>query len=287
LSEIELVYSARDVLGEGPRWHPQEQCLYWLDIESRYYHRLHIATGTHEIFDVGELVGVIGFRERGGLVLASERGFSFFDPETRRLEPIGNPEEGKTNTQFNEGAVDRLGRFWAGTYGDPFKNSLYRLDPDLSIHRMDTGFDISNGMGWSPDNQVMYFTDSTPGIIYAYDYDLATGSITNRRKFVDRSGQNGVPDGLTVDADGFIWSAVWGGSCIERYDPEGKLERRIHLPVQCPTSMAFGGQDLDELYITSALYEIPKEERPHYPADGNLYRIKGIAKGIAEPKFAG
>jgi len=287
MGEIELVFAAHDVLGEGPRWHPQEQCLYWVDIEEKRYHRLHVATNTHQIFNVGELIGVLAFRSRGGLVMASERGFSFFDPEMQKLEHIGDPESHKPETQFNDGAVDRLGRFWAGTLGDPFKNSLYRLDPDLSIHLMDTGFDISNGMGWSPDNRVMYLTDSTPGMIYAYDYDLATGSITNRREFVNRSGQPGVPDGLTVDAEGFIWSAVWDGGCIERYDPDGKLERRINLPVQYPTSMAFGGQDLDELYITSALYEFPKEERHRYPLDGGLFCIKGLAKGIEVSMFAG
>jgi len=152
---------------------------------------------------------------------------------------------------------------------------------------METGIDISNGIGWSPDNKVMYYTDSTPQLIYAYDFDLATGSIANRRVFVDRSGQRGVPDGLTVDADGFVWSAVWGDRCIERYDPAGRLERRIDVPVLCPTSVAFGGENLDELYFTSALIEIPKEERYKYPLDGNLFCIKGLAKGIAEPKFEG
>jgi len=133
----------------------------------------------------------------------------------------------------------------------------------------------------------MYFTDSTPGIIYAYDFDLAAGSIANRRKFVDRSGLEGVPDGLTVDAEGFVWSAVWGGHCIERYDPEGKLEQRIDLPVSWPTSLTFGGKNLDVLYITSALYEIPKEERHRYSLDGSLFCIKGLAKGIQEPMFMG
>lgn len=287
MSEVKLVFAAHDELGEGPRWHPQEQCLYWVDIEAKHYHRLHTATHTHQIFEIGELVGVLAFRGRGGLILASERGFSFFDPEMQKLEHIGDPEAHKPTTQFNDGAVDRLGRFWAGTLGDPFKNSLYRIDPDLSIHIMDTGFDVSNGMGWSPDNRVMYFTDSTPGVIYAYDYDLATGSISNRRAFVNRSGQPGVPDGLTVDADGFVWSAIWGGYCIEQYDPAGKLERKIELPVGYPTSMAFGGENLDELYITSALYEIPKEERNRFPLDGGLFCIKGLAKGIVETKFAG
>jgi sugar lactone lactonase YvrE len=133
----------------------------------------------------------------------------------------------------------------------------------------------------------MYFTDSTPAIIYAYDFDLETGSIANRRVFVDRSGQAGVPDGLAVDAEGFVWSAVWGGRCIERYDPAGRLERRIEVPVLCPTSLAFGGARLDELYFTSALYEIPREERHKFPLDGGLFVIKGLAQGLPEPKFAG
>ena len=287
MSKVDLVFAAHDVLGEGPLWHPQEQRLYWVDIEEKRYHRLDPATNAHQIIEVGELVGVLAFRSRGGLVMASDKGFSFFDPETRRLEPINNPESDKANTQFNDGAVDRAGRFWAGTLGDSYKNSLYRLDPDLSVHRMDTGFDVSNGMGWSPDNRVMYFTDSTPGIIYAYDFDLATGNIANRRKFVDRSGLKGVPDGLTVDAEGFVWSAIWDGHCIERYDPAGKLERKIDLPVGWPTSLAFGGENLDELYITSALYEIPKEERQRFPMDGGLFCIKSLAKGIKEPMFMG
>jgi sugar lactone lactonase YvrE len=287
MSEVELVFDAHDELGEGPLWHPQEQRLYWVDIEAKRYHCLHPATGAHQVVEVGVQVGVLAFRRRGGLVMATDHGFMFYDPETKKLEPIGDPEAGKPETRFNDGAVDRLGRFWAGTLGDPFKNSLYRLDPDLSIYRMDSGVDISNGIGWSPDNRVMYFTDSTPAIIYAYDFDLATGSIANRRVFAERSGQRGVPDGLTVDADGCVWSAVWGDRCIERYDPTGRLERRIELPVQCPTSLAFGGENLDELYITSALYEIPREERPKYPLDGGLLCIKGLARGIAEPEFAG
>jgi sugar lactone lactonase YvrE len=258
-----------------------------VDIESKRFHRLDPVSKSYELFEVGELIGVVGFRQKGGLVLASERGFSFYDLPTKRLQPIGNPEAHKSNTQFNDGAVDRKGRFWAGTLGDSYNNSLYRLDPDLSIHCMDTGFDISNGMGWSPDNKVMYFTDSSPGIIYAYDFDLATGSIANRRKFVERKGLEGVPDGLTVDAQGFVWSAVWGGHCLERYDPSGKLERRIDLPVGWPTNMAFGGKNLDELYITSALYEIPVEERHRYPLDGSLFCIKGLARGLPEPSFLG
>jgi sugar lactone lactonase YvrE len=287
MSDVELILSARDELGEGPLWNVAEQALYWVDIDGKRYHRLDPLKHVHRIVDVGEKVGVLAFRQKGGLVMATDHGFVFFDPEAGRLEHIADPELHKPQTQFNDGKVDRAGRFWAGTLGDSFQNSLYRLDPDGSVHSMESGVDVSNGIGWSPDNQVMYFTDSTPAVIYAYDFDLGSGSIANRRVFVDRTGKKGVPDGLTVDAEGFIWSAVWDGWCVERYDPQGKLERTLQMPVQFPTSVAFGGRDLDELYVTSALVEIPVPERSSYPLAGGLFRIKGLIKGLSEPLFAG
>jgi len=287
MTDIELVYPARDEVGEGPLWHPGEQALYWVDNETNHYHRFEPSTGLHALVDLGEKACVLVYRQRGGLVVATDRGFSFFDPRTGQLEHIGNPEAGKTGAQFNDGKVDRQGRFWAGTLGDPHNNSLYRLDPDRSIHRLDTGFDISNGLGWSPDNRVMYFVDSTPMHIYAYDFDLESGSLANRRVFVDRSAKPGVPDGLTVDAEGFIWVAVWDGACVERYDPAGRLAHKIDLPVRCPTSLAFGGPNLDELYITSALYEIPPAERANHPLDGGLLRVRGAGQGLPEPGYGG
>ena len=287
MSEIELVLSAHDELGEGPLWNPAEQRLYWVDIESRLYHWLDPLSGEHDIVHLGEKAGVLALRSQGGLVIASEKGFSFFDPLTRRLEPVADPESHKPQTQFNDGKVDPAGRLWAGTLGDPFQNSLYRLDPDLSVHCMETGVDISNGIGWSPDHRTMYFTDSTPAIIYAYDYDLPTGSIANRRVFVNHSDRQGVPDGLAVDTDGFVWSAVWDGWCVERYDPDGKLERVIQLPAQFPTSVAFGGPNLEDLYITSAAMEIPPASRPDAPMAGGLFRVKGLARGLPIAQFAG
>jgi sugar lactone lactonase YvrE len=287
MSDVELVIAARDDLGEGPLWHPEEQAIYWTDIEEGRYHRLHPASGQHDVVQVGEKVGVLGFRQQGGLVMATNRGFSFFDPAAGRLEHLGDPEADKPETQFNDGAVDRAGRFWAGTLGDSFKNSLYRLDPGGTIHCMETGLDISNGIGWSPDNRTLYLVDSTPGVVYAYDFDLDSGSIANRRVLTDRQGRPGIPDGLTVDASGGIWIAIWDGACLEQLDPSGQLVQQIQLPVQYPTSMAFGGPNLDELYITSALYEYPREERHKYPLDGSLFRIRGLATGLPEPLFAG
>jgi sugar lactone lactonase YvrE len=287
MNEIELVLNAKDELGEGPLWHAGEQALYWVDIEGRRYHRFEPRSGQHKIIPVGVRVGALGFRSQGGFVFATENGFSLFNPSTGQLAPIGDPEADKPQTRFNDGAVDRAGRFWAGTLGDPQHNNLYRLDPDGAIHRMDTGIDISNGIGWSLDNRLMYYVDSTRWAIYAYDFDLSAGSITNRRVFVDRSGKRGVPDGLIVDAQGFIWIAVWGGSCLERYDPDGQLEQTIPLPVEFPTSMAFGGENLQDLYITSAQELIPQEDRHRFPLAGNLFCIRNAGKGLAEPMFAG
>lgn len=285
-NDVELVLAAHDELGEGPVWHVDEQALYWVDIDGQRYHRLEPISGRHDVIVVGEKVGCLGLCRHECVVLASDHGFSFFDPAENTLTPIGDPESHKPETRFNDGAVDRAGRFWAGTLGDARNNNLYRLDPDGAIHHMETGIEISNGIGWSPDNRTMYYVDSMPGLIYAYDFDLASGDIAHKRIWVDRTGQQGLPDGLTVDAEGFIWIAVWDGYCLERYDPTGKLERRLPMPVQYPTSMAFGGAALDELYVTSALIEIPLSERRPGALDGGLFRIGGAGRGLPEPRFA-
>jgi sugar lactone lactonase YvrE len=152
---------------------------------------------------------------------------------------------------------------------------------------MESGIDISNGIGWSLDDRTMYYIDSTRFVIYAYDFDLASGNIANRRALVERADTNSVPDGLIVDAEGFIWTAIWGGSCLERYDPAGKLERSLALPVEYPTSMAFGGLQLEDLYITSAQELIPRSERAKYPLAGNLFCIRRAGRGLPEPAFLG
>lgn len=287
MNEIELVLAADDELGEGPLWHPQEKALYWVDIEGRRYHRLEPQSGLHEITPVSARPGVLAFRRQGGLVLATDRGFLLFDPASGEQTLLGDPEANKPQTRFNDGAVDRMGRFWAGTMGDPRNNNLYRLDPDGSIHCMDTGIDLSNGISWSLDDRVMYFVDSIPKVIYAYDFDLASGSIANRRVFIDRSAQQGVPDGLIVDADGYLWTAIWGGGCLERYDPHGRLVQNFPMPVTFPTSMAFSGPDMEDLYITSARTEIPLDERAQFPLAGSLFRMRAAGRGVAEPMFAG
>ena len=183
--------------------------------------------------------------------------------------------------------MDRRGRFWAGTLAPGATSSLYRLDPDLTVHTMETGITASNGIGWSPDNRTMYFTDTRRKTIYAYDFDAATGSIGNRRPLIFTPEEDGVPDGLTVDSEGFIWSARWGGWKVSRYDPSGKLEREVRLPVQYPTSCAFGGDRLDELYVTSARTRVSEEQIHDQPFAGDLLRLRTGIRGLPEPKFAG
>ncbi len=287
MSEIEHVLSINCRLGEGPIWSCEEQALYWVDIEAHCFHRLCVTTGSHSCFDVGLPVGALAFRASGGLVLATRDGFAFWDPESQALDFVADPEPGKPGARFNDGGVDRQGRFWAGTMSKDPTSSLYRLDPDGSVHRMESGVTISNGIGWSPDNRTMYYTDSPVRMIYAYDFDPATGAIENRRPFVHTPDEKGVPDGMTVDREGFVWSARWDGWKVTRYDPDGKVEREIQMPVQRPTSCTFGGPELTDLYITSAWTGLSDVERAGQPLAGDLFRLPTGVGGFEEPKFAG
>jgi sugar lactone lactonase YvrE len=287
MHELEHILAVKNQLGEGPLWHPEEQALYWVDIDRHCFYRLVPATGQHEVFAVGLPIGVLAFRASGGLVMATKNGFAFWSQETQKLAFIADPEADRPEARFNDGAVDRQGRFWAGTISEGFTNSLYRLDPDGAVHKLESGIGVSNGIGWSLDDKTMYFTDTPRRIIYAYNFDPATGAIENRRPFVQVPESEGFPDGLTVDSEGFIWSAHWDGWKITRYDPTGKIEREIQVPVQRPTSCTFGGAELNELYVTSASVGLSQAALKDQPLAGDLFRLKVEVKGLAEPKYLG
>lgn len=287
---VECLLDGRNTLGEGPVWDPERSCLFWTDIRAGNYFSL--APGSEpkasaRVHPVGVMVGAIGLRAGAGLLLATSEGFAFHDPAGReRPTFIADPEAHLPDTRMNDGAVDPSGRFWAGSMGEG-GGSLYRLDPDLSLRMVDEGFGTPNGIGWSPDGTVMYFTDSDARTIYRYDVDPAGGGIENRRPFVVSSDDDGVPDGLTVDAEGFVWSARWDGWRLERYDPEGSLERVVMMPVQRPTSVAFGGDDLDQLYVTSARIGLTDGELKSQPQAGGLFRLRPGVRGRAEYRFGG
>jgi sugar lactone lactonase YvrE len=286
--EVEQIFDAQNILGEGPVWNDEENALYWVDIEGKSINRLLFPERIHEKFDMEISVCAYAFREKGGLVLATTEGFAFWDADSKELTPIANPEEGKEGARFNDGKVDRKGRFWAGTMtAEGATSSLYRLDVDGTIKKMETGITISNGIGWSPDDKTMYFVDTLRYVINSYDFDLEKGEISNKRDFVKFSEDGGVPDGMTVDSEGYVWCAMCMGGRVVRYSPEGKLDMDIKMPVDLPTSVMFGGDNLDELFITSGWITLDEEKRKKQPYAGDIFRIRTQAKGLPETKFGG
>lgn len=289
--EAEHFRATQNRLGEGALWSMAEQALYWVDLESNYFYRWDYRTQAQTTFEAGQMVGCLALRAKGGLALAAQHGFAFWDFQTNQLvpgpDPIKNPE-----MRFNDGNVDSQGRFWAASMYfdnevDQREGSLYRLDPAGSVHEMATHLAIPNGLGWSPDLKTMYHTDSPRRVIYAYDYDAATGRIENRRNFIYTPGEKSMPDGLTVDSEGCIWSCYWGGWKVIRYDPAGKVEREVYVNAANVTSCAFGGPDLDELFITTAWTGLTNEERRQQSQAGDLFHLKTGVKGIPSHKFAG
>ena len=283
--EVEHILSVENHIGESPQWNIEEQALYWIDLWPGIIYRYKPDSGLYQIFNLGIPIGAISFRASGGLVLATKDGFATWDSTTGRLEFISNPES-DSQFRFNDGKVDRQGRFWAGTMIEGSTEpvgSLYRLDPDLSVHTMDTGMILTNGIGWSPDNGTMYYNDTLKQCMYAYDFNATTGAITNRRIFIQYPPDTN-PDGLTVDSEGYIWCALCKAYKVVRYAPSGVIDREIQLPGIFTLSCIFGGKNLDELYVTTGWLE--NREKQQIFA-GDLFRIKTDVKGLPEPASAG
>jgi len=240
--------------GEGPCWDAAEQALYWIDVRDGRVFRMD-ARGSLATWDVGQAVGAVAPRASGGFVVAAKDGFLALDPASGGMITLAAVEQDRPENRMNDGACDRAGRFYAGTMADDERSrdgALYRLDPDLRVTTLLTGVGISNGIGWSPDERLMYYVDSLDHQVDVFDYDPAAGEIDGRRRFAAVGQAGVVPDGLTVDADGGVWVAVWGGGAVLRYDPGGRMRQVIELPAVNVTSCAFGGAALDRLYITSA-----------------------------------
>ncbi|MEM7120088.1 MAG: SMP-30/gluconolactonase/LRE family protein [Pseudomonadota bacterium] len=287
----ERIGTASYRLGEGPLWDHDNGTLYWLDLLQPGVFRYDPSSGDIDGWELpGDVGGSMALREKGGAVIAMDRGFHFFDFDTGTCETIVEPEPEKTDTTINDGKADRRGRFFAGSEDLSFKEpkgSLYRLDPDLSWSVVDRGFICANGPCWSPDNSIFYFADSNKHTIYAYDYDIETGELANRRVFLDTRPYNATPDGGTIDADGYLWTTFTETGCIARFAPDGSLDELIETPIEMVTSLTFGGDDMDVLYVTSIGDEIDGL-RPSKPDAGGIYAVTGLgAKGLPEPKFAG
>jgi len=291
-TDISVVVHSRNVIGESPIWCPTTEQLYLVDISGQQIHLLHPADGNYRTFDLPDWVTSLSTRAKGGLVLTMRKTFAFYDPDTGKLEVLADPEPERPGNRFNDGKCDRQGRLWAGTMGAKdwlaATGALYRFDPDQRITLMQDQVKCSNGTGWSPDGRTMYYTESFRYGIFAYDFDPATGTIENRRPFVTLDPDaSGFPDGLTVDAEGFVWSAQPVYGRIVRYDPAGKMERIIALPVSRGTSCIFGGPDYQTLYITTATETLTEAQMAEEPLAGSLLSCEPGFRGIPETPFAG
>ena len=213
-------------------------------------------------------------RTSGQMVFADAAGFGLLNLLSGESTRIANPESELQGNRFNDGKVDRAGRFWAGTIDDRCmkpSGSLYRLDPDYSVHRMASGFICSNGLGWSPDDRIMYFVDSMTRTLWSYEFDLRSGALGKRRVFAQLRDVDGVFDGLTIDSEGYVWVAVWDGWRVIRYAPDGSIDHEVRFPVQRPSSCMFGGHDLKTLYVTSACVELGWKNLLTGPLAGALF----------------
>ncbi len=288
MSEVTCVLQAGALLGEAPLWDAADRVLYWVDIKRREVHRLDPVTGRDARWLTLEEVGSLAVRAAGGLVVALRSGFHFLDLDTGGVVPIARPEPDRPENRFNDGKPDRRGRFWAGSMHDPetaATGALYRLDPDLSCHRMVDGLICSNALCWSPDGRIMYHADTCHRTVWAWDSDPASGQIANRRVFARLEEEEGAPDGATVDAEGFVWLAHWDGWRLSRRDPAGRVARVIQLPVQRPTCPAFGGPGLDVLYLTSATIGLAARDLARQPWAGGILALDPEVRGLPEARF--
>jgi sugar lactone lactonase YvrE len=284
-----VAFAGRDHLGEGPSWNAADQELSWVDINGGLLRRWQPAGGEEATVELGAPVSFAVARERGGWAIGREDRVALIDPEGKEttLMQIDNPP---ADSRFNDAKCDATGRLWAGTMSTvrtPGVGSLYRVDPDGETLEVISSTTISNGLGWSPDNTLFYFIDSTTQQIDIFDFDLTTGVIANRRRWISIDPADGLPDGLTVDAEGGIWLCLFGGGCVRRYDSEGNLDAEVHLPVSNPTSPTFGGPELDRIYVTTAQHRLTPEQLASEELAGAIFEIDAGVRGMTAHRFAG
>jgi sugar lactone lactonase YvrE len=291
MPELTVIADYGDLCGEGPIWDVSRKRLYWTDITGQKFYCYDWTSRQHRLVRAGFEVGGAAFNRPGGFVVANSSGCWLWE-EAGEPRLIAEQADGH-KCQLNDCIADPAGRFLAGSvFYDPSKNyplgCLIRIDRDGTAHVIDEGIHLANGLGFSSDAKTLYLTDSAARTIYAYDYDAAQGTVRNRRVFVKVPATSGLPDGLTVDAEDFVWSAEWYGGRVVRYDPDGKIERTIATPAKQTSSLAFGGPDLTDIFITSAAKSEPMPIMPpgYDPNTGNfggaLYHINLGIQGKAE-----
>jgi L-arabinonolactonase len=294
---ITCILEAKNKLGEGCLWDVEGQCLWWLDIAP--ISKLHIldpVTGATRYWAFPQMLTCFALARNNQILIGGEHGIYLFDPATGALKDFARPEIDRPQNRGNDGACDAAGRMWFGTMqqniaadgGDlditQDSGALYRVGQDGVSKLMFDNVGVSNGPCWSPDNKTFYFSDSKAQIIWAFDFDLATGELSNQRVFNDTKA-HGYPDGATVDAEGYLWSARWDGSCVLRFDPKGRIDRIVDMPVTRPTCVVFGGAELSTIYVTSSAANLSNVILKQHPLQGGLFCFDPSVKGLAKHKF--
>jgi L-arabinonolactonase len=284
---MRCIVAEADGLGECPTWDERAGRLLWIDVTGRRLSGCNFDGSELERQALPDIPGSFALRELGGRLTAYRRRLSIFDQAGQEQSvPVPAGWNGERE-RFNDGACDKQGRFWVGTMDrkltDPV-GALYRLDPDLSAHRVDEGFGLSNGIAWSPDDRTMYHCDTVPPVIFVRDFDLESGQVSGRRPFVTFDPGTGAPDGCAVDTEGFLWVAVPGAGAIKRFDPSGRLERSVPTPVANPSSVTFGGEAFRTLFITS----IGRQDGDSGSGpDGAVFAFEAGVEGLRKHRFAG
>ncbi|WP_027445318.1 SMP-30/gluconolactonase/LRE family protein [Pontibacillus marinus] len=288
---VELVFDYKCTLGEGPTWDHKRNLFYWVDI---LQHKLYRYNSTDQEVDVAvfdQPIGCVVPRESGDVVVALQNGFFFYDWERDELDPIEDPEHHLPKNRFNDGKCDPKGRFWAGTtdeYGVDGNGALYVLEQDLSVMKKVGNVGTSNGLAWSLDNQYMYFIDTPTKQVVRYNFDLESGAIDQPKTVIEFPEHCGFPDGMTIDQEGMLWIAGWSGYGVSRWNPyTGEQLDFIPVPAKNVTSCAFGGEDLSDLYITTARTGTSDEELEQYPHAGGVFRVETNVKGSRNFRFEG
>jgi len=287
---LELVVDAHSALGEGPVWDERLGRLWWIDILGGLVHLTDPTSGMDATMPVGQPIGALALRTSGDPILAIRDGFATFDPAAGRMELVAPVELHDPTIRMNDGKVGPDGGFWAGAMAideRPGAGSLLRLDPTGNVSEILSGLTIPNGLDWTADGRQLLFIDTPTRRIDRFDVGSSGRTLADRRPAVTLTDGPGWPDGMTIDAEGYLWVALWDGWAIERYSSDGRLDRRIELPVAQVTSCAFGGPDLDELYITTGQEGFPLGGRADQPHAGGLFRVRPGVRGRPTRRFPG
>lgn len=289
--QIKAIVDCQTILGEGPLWDVRQQKLYWIDSYGAKIFRADEDGSFVESWDVPQKIGSLALRENGGAILSLADGFYLFDFETGKTELIEKVRHKADTVRMNDGKVDQRGRFVSGSIEITETSAsaeLYSVGTDRKVTMIDDQIVVSNGPCWSPDGKIFYFADSRSRAIWAYDYDLATGNVANKREFCRFRPEDGLPDGATVDAEGYVWSAGVYKSKIHRFAPDGSTALVIDMPVVCVTSVMFGGANLDRLYVTSMKTAPVPDVEETSPLAGSLFVIDGLGvRGVPEYRYGG